>query len=82
MEVSNVNDLGIQGNELIEAIVAMTGLPAPQIHGELGGILNSIGVEPARATLDDLRSALALYLTTFMPEELGAAHFADEESAL
>lgn len=66
-----------QGQELLDAVVTMTGLPAEQVHGELGRVLSSIGVAPAQATLDDLRSALALYLTSFMPEE-----FADEEAAL
>lgn len=54
-----------RGAELIQTIVALTGLPESAVSKELETILSGMGVDPAEVTLDQMREALLVYLDTF-----------------
>ena len=71
MDVSN-RDLSGEpgGQELIETVASLTGLPAPVMEGELKSILEQSGQSVASLTLDELRTALAAHLERLMHEEM------------
>ncbi len=50
------------GQELVSNIVSATGLPQGPAETELSRILNEAGLDPARATLDEIRTVMANYL--------------------
>jgi hypothetical protein len=50
------------GQELIEQVVSLTGLPESMVEKELHEILDLTGRNPASLTLDELRQAMLLYL--------------------
>jgi len=56
------------GNDLIDQIVELTGLPKESIEQELTGILKASGLDPQKLTIDELRSAMMAYLTSFHGE--------------
>ncbi len=58
----------IQGNELFNEIAELSGLPVEKVTSELARKLTEIGSDPAAATLDDIRTAMAAYLQEVMAE--------------
>ncbi|HEX4922678.1 MAG TPA: hypothetical protein VFV50_01280 [Bdellovibrionales bacterium] len=50
------------GNELLNEVVAATGLPAEWVSKELIQMLVDAGIDPAHLTLDQLRDVLALHI--------------------
>lgn len=67
MDVSNRENLG--GQELVNELVTLTGLPAEAMETELSHILETTGSHSANLTLEDLRRALLIYLETLAIEE-------------
>jgi hypothetical protein len=63
-------DNSLEGGQLIDTLVTLTGLPEPVAHDELDQILALTGRDGVRAdlTLDELRQALLIYLESFQPE--------------
>lgn len=53
---------GPGGEELIETVAALTGLPEPWVHQELGRIVENAGHSTGTLTLDQLREAMLAYL--------------------
>lgn len=51
------------GNELFKEVTDLTGLPKSLISQELVDILGRVGTTPHAVTLEDLRKAMATYLT-------------------
>lgn len=60
MDVSKQEELG--GQELIQQLVDLTGLPADLVHRELDQILELSGQKSGNLTLDELRGAMLAYL--------------------
>ncbi len=60
--------LPARGAELIQTIVALTGLPEADVSKEIETILSGMGVDPTEVTLDQMRAALLVYLDTFQRE--------------
>ncbi len=56
------------GQELIETVVSLSGIPAPLMTEELGKILETSGHGAANLTLEGLRAALLAYMETLSPE--------------
>lgn len=67
MDVLN-RENGPGGQELIETVVSLSGIPAPLMAEELGKILETSGHEAADLTLEGLRAALLAYMETLSPE--------------
>ena len=70
-EKTNNEDLG--GQELIETLVSLSGLPEPLAHEELDEILKMSGHTPGTKTdltLDQLRAALLVYLEALQPTSI------------
>jgi hypothetical protein len=57
-----------EGQELIETVVSLTGLPAPLMQKELQTILETAGQNTSDLTLDDLRAAMLTYLESLQAE--------------
>jgi hypothetical protein len=57
-----VSETVLSGQELLDTLGAMTGLPEEQIHGELQAILSRSGFSQENLTLDQFRLAMAAYL--------------------
>jgi hypothetical protein len=80
MEVANSMDTNSQeenavpeqGAELIQKLVTLTGMPEELMHEELGGILQQAGEDASTVTLEQLRSAMILYLEQLERESLAA----------
>ena len=68
------------GNELFKEVADLTGLPKSLISEELVSILGSVGTTPHAVTLEDLRKAMATYLTEVIGPNL--SHEDDEHEAL
>ena len=51
------------GNRLFHEVTDLTGLPKNLISEELVSILGEVGASPHAVTLEDLRRAMAAYLT-------------------
>jgi hypothetical protein len=67
-EVSNGEQL--EGENLIQTLVALTGLPEGMANAEMNQILELSGHEPEKRsdiTLDELRAALIAYLEALEP---------------
>jgi hypothetical protein len=77
MEVSEECELEPGGQELIQTVVNLTGLPELMIRCELDQILEHGGQSPKDLTLDQLRQALAAYL-----EEMKAEFQVDENTTV
>mgnify|MGYP001617475151 CR=1 FL=1 len=58
------------GNRLFKEVADLTGLPKNLISEELVAILGEVGATPHQVTLDDLRKAMATYLTEVIGPEL------------
>jgi hypothetical protein len=68
----------LEGSQLIDTLVNLTGLPEPVAHNELDEILALTGRDGGARTdltLDELREALLVYLETFKPVDLAAEEF-------
>ena len=61
MEVSEEN-VEPSGQELVQTLVTLTGLPEPWINQELVHIVEKSGQEVGNLTLEDLREAMLVYL--------------------
>ncbi|MEK6580661.1 MAG: hypothetical protein AABZ55_15665 [Bdellovibrionota bacterium] len=57
------------GQDLIEKLVSLTGLPPNLAHGQIDEILQMAGQSPGNVTLDQLREAMLNYLESMVPEE-------------
>lgn len=66
------------GNELFTEVTDLTGLPKNLISSELVSILGNVGTSPQEMTLEDLRKAMATYLT----EVIGPKLIEEEQEAL
>jgi hypothetical protein len=60
MEVSDQQEPG--GQQLLDTVAELTGLPEPLVQQELHEILESAGQNAGSVTLDALREAMLLYL--------------------
>lgn len=60
------------GNELFTEVTDLTGLPKSLISEELVSILGRVGATPHAVTLEDLRRAMATYLTEVIGPNLAA----------
>jgi hypothetical protein len=67
MDVSNREELG--GQALVDALASLSGLPAATMETELSHILETTGSQSTHLTLEDLRSALLIYLEALAVEE-------------
>ncbi len=76
MDVSNQEP---GGQQLLDTVAELTGLPEPLVQQELHEILESAGQNAGSVTLDALREAMLLYLEA-MAEPLERAE--REEEAL
>ncbi|MBI2712192.1 MAG: hypothetical protein HYX41_04925 [Bdellovibrio sp.] len=63
MDVSNAA-MEPDGNELLEVLVSLTGLPQEWIIREIEQILAKTGKTPQEMTLDHLREALMVHLNS------------------
>lgn len=64
MEVSNQHSDKVEpgGQQLLDTVAELTGLPEPLVQQELHEILESAGQNAGSVTLDALREAMLLYL--------------------
>ena len=67
------------GNELFTEVADLTGLPKNLISEELVSILEQVGTTPHAVTLEDLRKAMATYLTEVVGPILTPEHETIEE---
>ena len=65
MEVSNSNSAAPDGQELIQTVVSLAGLPEHWVRQELAPLIESSGEDVSDMTLDKLRKVLVAYLETF-----------------
>ena len=68
MEVSNREEP--DGNELIQTVVSLTGLPEEHAYDELNQILKYTGKTETNLTLDELRTAMLAYLEALQAGDL------------
>lgn len=68
----SVADAQLEGEDLIQTLVSLTGLPEALANEEVNQILELSGHQPetkrSDLTLDELRAALIAYLETLEPE--------------
>jgi|GEM_PF-2559930 len=68
------------GQELIQKLITLTGLPEPMVNQELEQILGPTSEQKNELTLDELRAAMIQYLehcqTEFEKEEAAAEYAA------
>ena len=55
------------GQDLIEKLVSLTGLPPNLAHGQIDEILQMAGQNPGSVTLEQLREAMLSYLESLQP---------------
>ncbi|MEK6705875.1 MAG: hypothetical protein AABZ06_08810 [Bdellovibrionota bacterium] len=72
---STENETEAGGQELVDKLVSLTGLPKTLVYKELDSILANTGQEVNDLTLETLRSAMLLYL-----ESIHSDFVASEES--
>ena len=60
----DVSEKELGGQELIEQLVALSGLPRIGVEAELRRILEKSGHDPKKLTMDQLRTAMMEYLCT------------------
>ena len=65
------------GNRLFDEVTDLTGLPKNLISEELVSILEGAGTDPHAVTLEDLRKAMAMYLTEVMRPNLDPTELED-----
>jgi hypothetical protein len=68
MEVSEGIEVEPGGQELLQTVVTLTGLPEQWIRNELDQILEQSGQSSSDVTLDTLREAMAAYLESMQAE--------------
>jgi hypothetical protein len=56
------------GEELIQQVVSLTGLPGAMVHKELNQILELSGQDSQALTLEQLRAAMLAYLESLQAE--------------
>lgn len=71
MDVSNF-ELELNGQELIQKVIELTGLPDDLVRKELNQILEDQGTEANELTMQNLREALAAHLEA-LGSEIGSA---------
>jgi len=92
MDVSRENKMpaveagASEGNDLVRSIVALTGLPDSSIRSELSEIL-SMGKQPdsgqadlSSMSLEDLRSAMLVYLESIHADMMASGEAGDPQS--
>lgn len=57
--------MDVSGEDLIRALVTLTGIKDPLMRNELDQIIGEAGHDPSELTLQELRSALMSYLESF-----------------
>lgn len=57
------------GQQLLDTLVSLTGLPENLVHNELSEILKPSEASAEEITLDQLRKAMVAYLETFKPQD-------------
>lgn len=57
---------GKRGRELLNQVIALTGIPSKTIHQELKAILDRKNIDINELTLEQLRGAVATYLREIM----------------
>ncbi|MCM2322027.1 MAG: hypothetical protein NDJ90_02070 [Oligoflexia bacterium] len=67
------------GQELIDTVVSLTGLPQPWVQDELGEILDNAGVSSGTCTLEQLRAAMLAYLESMEETVRAAEEAADSD---
>jgi hypothetical protein len=75
MDVSNRHEEPT-GQDLLDSVANLTGLPEPLVQQELQDIIESAGADAGSVTLEQLRQAMLLYLESLA--ELG--EFDDDNS--
>ena len=83
----SANEAGAnKGNNLVRSIVALTGLPDSSIRSELSEIL-SMGKQPdsgqpdlSSMSLDDLRSAMLVYLESIHADMMASGEAGEPQS--
>ena len=56
------------GEQLIGEIATLSGLPVEKVTQEIESQLQEVGCDPKKATIDDLRRAIAAFLAETMGE--------------
>jgi hypothetical protein len=56
------------GQELIDTVITLTGMPSELMEAEIGRILKTSGQGPEELTLEGLRSAMLAFMETLTPE--------------
>ena len=78
MEVSNLDSTAPDGQELMQTVVSLTGLPESWIQQELGHLIEVSGENVRDLTLDKLRKVLVAYLETFQVDPLDESPHTDD----
>ncbi len=63
-----------KGEELLNQVIRLTGIPAGTIRNELHAILERKNIDIRHLTLDQLRSVVASYLREIMGNVLDRCH--------
>lgn len=61
----------VQGKELYELLIELTGLDRNCVDAELGSIIQKLGLKHEELTTDDLRKIVTVYLAEVQQELLG-----------
>jgi len=71
MEVSDKTNSGDSqnGQDLLDTVASLTGLPEDLVQQELQDMITAAGQNPGNVTLDELRSAMLLYLEALAIQE-------------
>jgi hypothetical protein len=69
------------GNRLFREVTDLTGLPKKLISEELVTILGRVGSTPQQVTLEDLRTAMAMYLTEVIGPDMDGQNEGTETKA-
>jgi hypothetical protein len=62
----------LEGQDLVNSVVSLTGLPEEEMYKELEQILESSGHQSSELTMDSLRAAMIAYLEETMALEAEA----------
>lgn len=66
MEVSEKTEQ--VGEDLLDTVVSLTGLPQEDVQAELRTWIESAGMKPSDITLDELRAAMIAYLESMQAD--------------
>jgi hypothetical protein len=83
-QVSSNEPVPAEGNELVRSIVALTGLPDGSVRSELVEILamnqeSSSQPDLSSMSLDDLRSAMLVYLESIHADMMASGEAGDSD---